>query len=135
MILGRPIASVPAGQRAFTLLEILVALVVLAIALSAVVKAAAENASNAGYLRDKTLAHWVAMNAVAELRLAPAWPTPGVHRGEMRMAERTWRWSADVQPTADGSVRQVHVQVRGKTDGTVLDEVTAYLPRIEGTGQ
>ena len=53
-----------AGTNAggFTLVEVLVALSVIAIALAAVLKGASEGASSARYLRDKTLAHWVAMN-------------------------------------------------------------------------
>ncbi len=58
-----------ARHRGFTLLEVLVALAVLAIAMAALIKTGGENTRSAAYLRDKTLAQWVAMNVIAEQRL------------------------------------------------------------------
>ena len=46
----------------FTLLEVLVALAILAISLAVLLKISAQNANNAAYLRDKTFAHWIALN-------------------------------------------------------------------------
>ena len=73
--------------RGFTLIEVLIALAVLAIALSAVIKGVSANANNAAHLRDRMLAHWVAMNKVTELQTNTTLPTPGVTTGTMLMAE------------------------------------------------
>jgi general secretion pathway protein I len=117
--------------QGFTLLEVLVALAVVAIALAAAVKAAGENAVNTAYLRDKTLAHWVAMNKVAELQLAATWPAPGVSHGQVSLARREWRWQAEVENTDDPSVRRLRVGA-GTSSGPVLDRVVAYLPAPAG---
>jgi len=49
-------------------------LAILAVALAATIKVSAENAENARYLRDKTLAHWVAMNVLTEIQVWGEWP-------------------------------------------------------------
>lgn len=57
------------SNRGFTLVEVLVALVVVAIGLAALMVAVAGVARTSGYLRDKTLAQWIALNRLAEVRL------------------------------------------------------------------
>ncbi len=104
------------SERGFTLLEVLVALAVLAVALSAAVKAAGQNAANATYLRDKTLAQWVAMNKLTELQVAREWPSPGERTGHAEMAGREWRWSTDTQLTEDDRLRRIEVTVRAPSE-------------------
>ena len=53
----------------FTLVEVLVALVVVALGLAALMVAVQGAARTSGYLRDKTLAQWIALNRLAEVRL------------------------------------------------------------------
>lgn len=114
----------------FTLLEVLVALAVLAIALAALIKGGGENASNAAYLRDKSIAHWVAMNRVAELQLQEQWPATGTTRGSEEMAQREWFWLAKVSDTFDDDVRRLEVEVRREErDEGYEDRVIAFLPR------
>jgi general secretion pathway protein I len=115
----------------FTLLEVLVALAIIAIAMGALIKGGASNASNAAYLRDKTIAHWVAMNKVAEMQLERAWPAPATTQGKVEMATRQWQWTAKVIETPDRDVRRLDVEVRAADDRkeALLDKVTAFLPR------
>jgi len=100
----------------FTLLEVMVALSVLAIALSAIVKASSSYTNNLGYLRDKTLAHWVAVNKMNEITLSNTWPRPGVKKGSTTMANRDWAWRVDVQNTPDQSVRRLEIEIRQDAD-------------------
>jgi prepilin-type N-terminal cleavage/methylation domain-containing protein len=57
------------GARGFTLVEVLVALMIVAIGLSALMVAVSGAARTSGYLRDKTLAQWIALNRLSEVRL------------------------------------------------------------------
>jgi len=121
----------PHSCRGFTLLEVLVALAVLAIAMAALIKGGADNARGAAYLRDKTLAQWVAMNVVAEQRLAGGWPAPGKQRGSEEMARHEWFWELTVAETFDEDMRRLEVAVRGeeKKEAGTLVTLVAFLPR------
>lgn len=121
-----------ARARGFTLLEILVALAVIAVALAAALKASGEGASNAAHLRDRTLAHWVAMNTVTELQIARSWPALGRTTGAARMAGKEWFWAVTTAATPDDAVRRLDVEVRAtERDGPALGAVTAYVGNPE----
>ena len=115
----------------FTLLEVLVALVVLTITLGAVVKAASEHTRNTVYLQERTLAHWVAQNLMAryEARLLSA--EPGLAGGTMRQGERDWAYRVeirDVQPEAEFAllpIRRIEISVWSADESA--DEARARL--------
>ncbi len=91
------------NTRGFTLLEVLVALAVLALALAAGIKAAGSNIDNAAYLRDRTLAHWVAMNKLTEMQVFNKFPGSGTtERGSLLLAGSEWYWT--VQTTLNKSL-------------------------------
>lgn len=114
--------------RGFTLIEVLIALAVLAIALSAVIKGVGANANNTAHLRDRMLAHWVAMNKVAELQADTAFPAPGVTTGAMLMAEHEWAWQVTVSTTQNATIQRLDVEVRSrKEDKQPLDSLIAYI--------
>ena len=114
----------------FTLLEILVALAVVAIALSAIVNEVSNNVKNAAHLRDRTLAHWVAMNKIAEWHTGGDWPSPGESHGDVQMAEQEWRWSIKVTNTDDEDIRRMDVEVRGDPKAANPDaSLIAYVGR------
>jgi general secretion pathway protein I len=94
----------------FTLLEVMVALAVIAIALAAVIQATAMQADHVGYLRDKTFAHWVAMNQLALARWRP--PPPGEQSGSAAQAGREWHWKMAVTTTPDPDLRRIDIEVR-----------------------
>ena len=87
----------------FTLVEVLIALLVLALALTAWQLRIAQQLDSASYLQDKTLAQWVAYNQWQYLQLAQrlGQPLPPVtQRGSSVLGGRTWYWQAVLQPEA-----------------------------------
>lgn len=114
-------------KQGFTLLEVLVALAVLSIALAAALKVTGQYLDNSAYLRDRTLAQWVALNQLSELRLAAAWPGPGKLEGEDSMAGRAWRWQIQVETTADAELRRLRVRVYTQHNKQPLTELIAFL--------
>ncbi|MCO4864931.1 type II secretion system minor pseudopilin GspI [Cupriavidus sp. WGlv3] len=72
----------PARRRAraagFTLIEVLVALTILAVALTAAMRAMGSMVDASASLQTRMLAEWSAENHLASLRLAKTWPEPGV---------------------------------------------------------
>jgi general secretion pathway protein I len=95
----------------FTLIELVVALAVLAIGMTAVLHATSQAGYAGAFLKQKTVAHWVASNQAAELSINKEWPDPGVITGTETMAEQTWRWEAEVQSTAVPELRLVTIRV------------------------
>ncbi len=120
------------GTRGFTLLEVLVALAVLATALAAVVAAVSHQVRNVDGLTERTLAHWVAMNEITSRRLAGDWPAPGQREGETEMAGRQWHWRLAIADTEDTSVRRLEIEVTGEDETLVLSRETAYLGAPHG---
>ncbi len=96
----------------FTLLEVIVALAILSIVLAAAVKGIGGYVSNATYLRDRTLAHWVAMNQVAVNQLLKEWPAVGVREGTEVQGRIEWSWRTVVSTTPDPDVHRLDVEVR-----------------------
>jgi general secretion pathway protein I len=112
----------------FTLIEVMVALMVVALGMTAVIQAVGDTASNSAYMREKTIAHWIAMNKVTEVRLLPTAPKIAKTSDDIEMAGRTWRWTMDVQATPVESVRRIDITVRPKEAGekTSLASVTGF---------
>ena len=98
-------------DRGFTLIEVLVALVIIAVALGAIMSASGSQAQQTAYLKHKTLAHWVAMNEMTKLQLEETWPAIGEKKGSSSMANTEWFWLRTVKETVGDDARQVEFQV------------------------
>jgi general secretion pathway protein I len=114
-----------ASLRGFTLLEVLVALLLMALALTALVRLSGLEARATAQLRDTTLAQWVAANALAEVRLREPLPAIGLRQGEASMGGRRWRWRMNIAATDEATIRRLDVDVlapdqrQGSEDGVV----------------
>ena len=98
-------------RAGFTLVEVLVALAVVAIALGAMVRLMGDAARNTERLEQRTLGHRVAMNELALLEATGAWLEPGVARGDATLAGRQWRWRRTVVATPVPDIRRVELTV------------------------
>ncbi|NCT67182.1 MAG: type II secretion system minor pseudopilin GspI [Rhodanobacteraceae bacterium] len=95
----------------FSLIEVLIALAVVALALLALTRAASVQVQAFDGLRERTLAGWVAANVLTETRLATPFPPTGRSDGQMRLAGRDWRWSREVQATPNAEIRRIDIRV------------------------
>lgn len=88
--------------RGFTLVEVMVALAVVAVALPALLMSLDQQVEGTGYLRDKSLAHMVAANKLTEIRLLAKSSQDllkGKDSGVVEMADREWYWWVESKAT------------------------------------
>ena len=134
----RPAAQPPrvpgSGRRCavracgFTLIEILVALTILAVALAAGMRSVAQSTDAATLLKQRTLALWVAQNRLALAQLANPWPPLGVREGVALQAGSGFVWRETVGGTPNPGFRKVDIAVAdpAQTD-YVLARVVGYI--------
>jgi general secretion pathway protein I len=97
--------------RGFTLVEILVALAIIAVALAAGMRALAQATDSAAALKQRTLALWVAQNRVAAATLESPWPAPGQRDGSAVEAGVTFVFRETVSSTPNAAFRKIDVVV------------------------
>ncbi|RYY78250.1 MAG: type II secretion system protein GspI [Moraxellaceae bacterium] len=116
----------------FTLLEVMVALAIFAVAAIAVTKIGMNYTQSIGQMNDRTFAHFVAMNELAELEINGAWPEG---TGEKTVDEQGQRWlvSHQVYNTLSDNVRRIEIRVapvgdEGQKPASVTS-IVAFLQR------
>lgn len=115
-------------SHGFTLLEVMIALAILAVGLAAVVRTTSSAVGNAVYLRESTLAHWVAMNKIAEVQLQKDWPPVGVTKGTADFASHEWLWESSIIETEEPKVHRIDVSVyANKGEKEPLAKLVAYV--------
>jgi general secretion pathway protein I len=99
--------------RGFTLIEVLVALIVVALGMSALMGALTSAADNTGRLREKSFAEWVGLNQLAAARLKTGGPPAiGKSEGDVEFAGGRWHWLQQVSKMEIPGVLRIEVQVR-----------------------
>ena len=96
----------------FTLIEVLVAMTIIAVGVSALVTAAGASAWRADFLREREFGRWVASNQLALWQVVPSWPDVGTSNSEIEMAGQRWHVRTRTQRVADDDLRRVDVEVR-----------------------
>ncbi len=117
-------------HKGFTLIEVMVALAIIAIALASLIRASGSHTRSAGYLKSKTLAHYVAMNEITTLQVRKAWPDIGDSKKSTEMAGVEWYWTRSVEKVGDDNdyIRALKFTVYADEDRRRnLAQVEAYL--------
>ena len=123
------------NARGFTLVEVLVALVIVAFGLTALMVAVQGTARTSGYLRDKTLAQWIALNRLSEVRLNLVKFGQNTDTGELDFANRKWHYDTRYFDTTIGSMKRVVVRVYlgdAKTKGNPVAQAIGFLGQAVG---
>lgn len=115
------------ASRGFTLIEILVAVAILAIALAAILSGMARYADNAAYIRQKTIALWVAHNRLSEIKTEAGWPDTGTSDGTVELAGQNWKWTSNVQTTPDDYLRRIDISVQHEGNDATLATLSGFI--------
>jgi general secretion pathway protein I len=116
-------------RTGFTLLEVLVALAVIAVALTAVMQNFGQGVDIVVALRERTTALWIAQNRLANHYVAHDWPAADTSEGTTDMAGREWRWREQVTTTPDADVRRVEIEVRVAPGREAAARLVGFLPK------
>jgi general secretion pathway protein I len=118
------------ASAGFTLVEILVALAIIAVALTTGLRALAQATNAAAALKQRTLALWVAQNRVAAAQLETPWPAPGRRTGTADQGNTTFGYVETIVATPNPAFRRIEVVV---TEPGVPDYALARLVAFLGS--
>ena len=116
----------------FTLVEVMVALAVVAVALPALMFSLHQQIDGTVYLRDKSLAHMVAANKLAEVRImarAREQLLKGKDSGTTVFGDRDWDWDINSTETELPNFYRLEIKVSeaGAEEGTALYTLVGFL--------
>jgi general secretion pathway protein I len=115
-------------QRAFTLIEILIAVAILAVALAATTRAASVATDGALSTRQRVLATWAAQNRVAELRARGIFPSTGTAQTTANQGGLSLVIDETVSETPNPGIRRLDLSVSDARDPQrVLTQLSAYV--------
>ena len=121
--------AVARRARGFTLVEVLVALVVVGVALPALLSQVMSQVDGTIALREQTVAHWVAQNQWARLQLQrrlSGQSLKGEASGEEEMLDRRWQWQTAAEASTLPGFQHVTISV-GPPDQTPLVELQVFV--------
>ena len=114
-------------NKGFTLIEVLLALAVIAIALTALLKATAQNIDNTHRIKGKSISHWIAMQGVSMIQLNLVQVTTSQETTQVTsMLGESWYWRAKISNTPIKNIQQITISVSPKQIGPFQEELVAY---------
>lgn len=115
------------SQKGFTLIEVMVALSIVALSLTAIAASMNQMIDAANSMRERTYASWIGQNKIVELRLENVQPEVSTSDGEIEFANSTWVWSVDVSETGIENFFRVDVDVSHAGSDYVVWTVTGFI--------
>ena len=113
----------------FTLLEVLVALVIVGTALGASLRAVGGLTQNSADLRAAMMATWSAENRLVQIRLANEWPPFGRRSYDCPQGELALRCEEEVLSTPNPNFRRVEVSVFGADERRIV-KLVQVVPNV-----
>jgi general secretion pathway protein I len=122
-------------QSGFTLLEVLVALMVVAVSLAAIASQMMQMIDAATTMQNRTYASWIAHNKITEMRLANVVPDVSASSGEIDYAGQEWAWRAVVSETGVNNLYRVDVTISFPGQEPLMRPVTGFIGEPVPPGQ
>jgi general secretion pathway protein I len=107
------------ASRGMTLIEVLIALAIIGIALTAVIKATSQNIRGTGYLQNKTIALWVGQEIMSEVQLGilNVADKRDKEATKIIMLGQEWFWQASEEASANVRIKKILVKVYAHEPG------------------
>ena len=115
------------AEHGFLLMELLIALAILAIPLMAITGTIGQAIDTTAALRDRSVALWVAQDRLALHQVLRDWPDTRTFAGTRDLYGRTWRWQETVATTPVDRLRRIEVEVHEGDRPQVLARVVGFL--------
>ena len=128
--------TVAGRSRGFTIIEVMVALAIVAFSLTAIAASMGQMIDTANAMRERTYASWIAQNKITEMRLANTIPEVSTASGELEYGHTEWAWRAVVSETGVENFMRVDVTVTHVGSDYEIRTVTGFIgePVIPGVG-
>ncbi|MFZ4077784.1 MAG: type II secretion system minor pseudopilin GspI [Legionellaceae bacterium] len=111
----------------FSLIEVLIALAVIAIALTALMKATSQSIVGTQHLKEKTIAHLVAMEGLSSIQLGMTLLHPNQEITEKKsMLGSDWYWHARSVSTPIKSMQKIEITVGKNSQGPFSNPLTGF---------
>jgi general secretion pathway protein I len=105
-----------------------VALAIVAIALTAGMRALTQATDSAAALKVRTLALWIAQDRLAAAQIETPWPALGSYKGDAQQAGATFVWQATVATTPNPTFRRIEIVVaEPQAPDYALARLTGFL--------
>lgn len=120
-------------QPGFTLIEVLIALVILAIAMSAIVLAVQANVKDTIHIKEKMAAHWVAVNVLSGMQIKTITPPAetGQVEGDMTLLNIDWHWQAKVVVGEEQYYERIAIDVFQKDNEHRTEHLEGFILKSE----
>lgn len=115
------------NRNGFTLIEMLVALAVVAISLAAISSNYVRYFDVSHHLKENTLARWIAENHLALRQSEKSWPPLGTRSGQLLYANLNWRWQERIVASPDADFRKIEIEVQLDGKQAASASLAAYI--------
>lgn len=115
------------NKSGFTLIEVLLALTVIAIALTALLRAMSQTIDHTHRIKEKTISHWIAMQGITMVQLNLVQLNSSQESTQVTtMFNQRWYWRAKLSNTSINALQKITISTSTNQSGPFREELTGF---------